>query len=79
MVERGNGLGLVLEPADLILARELGVPDHLQGDESIEGELACLVDNAHSSLAEDRDRLVIAEVVDLPAGGGAERIERRPQ
>ena len=74
MVERGDGLGLILEPADLILARELGVPDHLQGDEPVEGELARLVDDAHSSLAEDGDGLVVADVVDLPAGGGAGRL-----
>jgi hypothetical protein len=68
MVECRNRLGLVLESADLVVARELGIADHLQGDESIQADLARLVDDAHPPLAEDGDRLVVADVTNLLAG-----------
>ena len=68
VVERGDGLGLVLEPADLLLAGELGVADHLQGDVPVQGDLAGPVDHAHPAPAEDADQLVIADVADPDAG-----------
>ncbi len=74
MVEGGDGLGLILKPADLVVAGELGVPDHLQGDKPVEGDLPRLVDDAHSALAEDRDGLVVAEVMHMAAVRRAGRV-----
>ncbi len=65
MVELRDGLGLVLEPDQLGLAGEFGRPDDLEGDQPVQGDLPCLVDDAHSAPAQLRQDLV-AVVVDPP-------------
>ena len=62
VVEQGDGLGLVPEPAQLVVAGEQAGPDHLEGDGSIERDLAGLVDDAHAAAADFAADLVVAEV-----------------
>ena len=62
VVEQRDGLGLVLESAELVLARELRVADQLQGDAPIQTDLPGLVDDPHPPLTENLEQFVIAEV-----------------
>ena len=68
VVEQRDGLGLVLEAAELGVAGEQAGPDHLQGHRAVERDLAGLVDDAHAAAAQLAPDLVIAEVAD---GGAA--------
>ncbi len=72
MVQQCDRLGLVLEPAELIVAGENAGPDHLEGDGSVEADLAGLVHDPHAAAAQDFSDLVVAEVADSgtarPAG-----------
>ena len=52
VVEQGDGLGLVPEPAQLVVAGEQAGPDHLEGDGPVERDLAGLVDDAHAAAAQ---------------------------
>ncbi len=70
VVEPGDGLGLVLEPADLVGGGEPGGLDHLQSHRAVEAELPGLVDDPHAPFAQDALQLVVAEVAD--AGPGRE-------
>ena len=67
VVEQGDGLGLVLEPAQLVVAGEHAGLDHLEGDGPVEADLPGLVDDAHAAAAQLLVDLVVAEVAD--AGG----------
>ncbi len=49
MVERGDRLGLVLEPPQIVVAGQRGRPDHLEGHGAVEADLTGLVDNAHAA------------------------------
>ena len=51
VVELGDGLGLVLEPAELNVAGEDAGPDHLQGHLTIERHLASKVHDPHAAPA----------------------------
>ena len=64
VIEQGDGLGLVLEPAQLVVAGEQPGLDHLQGDGAVEADLAGLVDDAHAAAAQLPADLVVAEVAD---------------
>ena len=52
VVEQGDGLGLVLEPAQLVVAGQDAGPDHLEGHGPVEADLAGLVDDAHAAAAQ---------------------------
>ena len=64
VVEQGDRLGLVPEPAQLVVAGEHAGPDHLQGDGPVEADLPGLVDDAHAAAAQLAPDLVVAEVAD---------------
>jgi hypothetical protein len=67
--QRRDGLGLVLEPAELgIVGQDTGL-DHLEGDGAVEAELAGPVDDAHAAFAQGTPQLVVAEVADAGAAG----------
>ena len=74
VVEEGDGLGLVPEPAQLVVAGEQAGPDHLEGDGSIERDLSGLVDDAHAAAAEFAADLVVAEVADPVAARQGVRV-----
>ena len=67
VVEQGDGLGLVLEPAQLGVVGQNAGLDHLEGDGPVEADLPGLVDDAHAAAAQLLVNLVVAEVAD--AGG----------
>ena len=69
MVELRDRLGLVAEPAQVLLAREPSRADHLERHDAIEAALACLEDDSHSPLTEGSEQLVVAEVADARSGG----------
>ena len=52
VVEQGDGLGLVLEPAQLVVVGQDAGLDHLEGDGPVEADLAGLVDDAHAAAAQ---------------------------
>ena len=52
VIEQGDGLGLVPEAAEFVVAGEESGPDHLQRNLAVEGDLAGLVDDAHAATAE---------------------------
>ena len=64
VVEQGDGLGLVLEAAQLVVAGEQAGLDHLERDGPVEGDLPGLVDDAHAAAAQLPADLVVAEVAD---------------
>ena len=69
VVEQRDGLGLVLEPAQLgVVGQDAGL-DHLEGDGPVEADLAGLVDDAHAAAAQLLLDLVVAEVADGRARG----------
>src|SRR5262249_48074500 len=69
VVEVGHRLGLVAESPDLLGAGPGPRPDHLDGDQAVEAELAGLVDDPHAAVAEDPDQLEVAELAaELPSG-----------
>ncbi len=77
VVEPGDGLGLVAEPADLVVGGQRGGPDHLQGDGAVQADLSGLVDDAHAAAAELGLDLVVAEIAHPCAGRQARRWLRR--
>ena len=58
VVEPRDGLGLVLKPDQLSLAGEFGRPDDLQGNQPVQCDLPCPVDNAHPSPAQLIEQLI---------------------
>ncbi len=52
VIEQRDGLGLVLEPPQLVVAGEQPGLEHLQCDGAVEGDLAGLVDDAHAAAAQ---------------------------
>ena len=62
VVEQRHGLGLVLEPPQLVVAGEQAGLDHLQRHRAVEADLAGLVDDAHAAAAQLAADLVVAEV-----------------
>ena len=62
VVECGDGFGFVLKTADLILAGELGVADHLQGDLPVQSDLPGPVDHSHAAPPEETDQFVVADI-----------------
>ena len=75
VVEQRDGLGLVLEPAQVGVVGQHAGLDHLEGDGSVEADLPGLVDDAHAAAAQLFLNLVIAEVAD---GGAARQVGRGP-
>src|SRR5262249_13668080 len=69
VVETGDGLGLVAEASEVVVAGPGPCAEHLQRDEAVEGALAGLVDDAHAAAAEDAVDLVVAEVTHACAAG----------
>ena len=61
VVEPRHGLGLVLEPPEIVLGGQQAGLEHLQGDGSVEADLARLVDDPHAAPAEHAAQLVVAE------------------
>jgi hypothetical protein len=68
VVEQGDGLGLVAEPADLVFGGQCGGADHLERNLAVQADLARLVDDAHAAAANLGLDLVVAEVADERAG-----------
>ncbi len=73
---RADGLGLVLEPPQLVLAGQQPGLDHLQRHRAVEADLAGLVDDAHAAPAQLLPDLIVAEVADRGAAGQAVAIAR---
>src|SRR5262249_53889549 len=71
VVELGDGLGLVLEPAELEGAGPGAGADHLEGDGPVEAELPGPVDHAHGAVTQLAADLVVAEVAHASAAGEA--------
>ena len=64
VIELGDGLGFILEAAQLgVVGQDSGL-DHLEGDGAVERDLVRLVNNSHSAAAEFFLNLVVAEVAD---------------
>src|SRR5262249_52101664 len=61
MVQRGDGLGLAVEPLDVARAGARAVLDHLQGDEPVEAGLPGVEDEAHGPRAQLFDQLEVPE------------------
>ena len=76
VVEQRDGLGLVLEPAQLGVVGQHAGLDHLEGDGPVEADLAGLVDDAHAAAAQLFLDLVVAEVAD---GGAARQVGVAPR
>ncbi len=75
VVQQRDGLGFILEPAQLgVVGQESGL-DHLEGDGPIEADLPGLVDDAHAAAAQLFQDLVVAEVAD---GGAARQVTGGP-
>ena len=62
MVKAGDRLGLVSEPAQVVVAGPRPGAEHLERDEAVEAALPRLVDDAHAPAAEDPVHFVVAEV-----------------
>ena len=75
VIEQRDGLGLVLEPAQLGVVGQHAGLDHLEGDGPVEADLPGLVDDAHAAAAQLFLNLVVAEVAD---GGAARQVARGP-
>src|SRR5262249_11442559 len=72
VVERGEGLGLVAEAAQLGVVGEDPGLDHLQGDGPVEAELSGAVDDAHAAAAQLALDLVVAAIAQHgPTGQGS--------
>ena len=69
VVECGDGLGFVLKAADLIVAGEFGVADHLQGDLPVQADLPGAVDHSHAAPPEQTDQFVVADIANPHARG----------
>ncbi len=69
VVECGDGFGFVLKTAELILAGELGVADHLQGDLPVQSDLLGPVDHSHAAPPEEADQFVVADIANPLAWG----------
>src|SRR6266702_785888 len=52
VVELGHGLAFAAEAFERFGAGERAAADHFEGDNTIEIDIACLVDNAHAADAE---------------------------
>ena len=51
VLQARDGFGFGAEASQLLAAGMAACKDHLEGDEAIELEMACLVDNAHAAAA----------------------------
>ena len=69
MVEVGGGLGLGVEPLDVVLIGKLAGQDHLEGDGAVEADLPGLEDDAHAAAGDLTVDLVVAEVAHAVAEG----------
>ncbi len=49
---------------------QLALQDHLEGDDPVQADLACLVDDAHAAAGDLLQQLVVAEVADPRQGAG---------
>ncbi len=79
VVQGGDGLGLILEPTEIVIGGEGAGPDQFEGDDAVEADLAGFVDDTHATLTEDLQQFVIAEITDADArhecvGPGFDRI-----
>src|SRR5436190_909487 len=61
------GFGFRAETPDILRGSELAAQDHLQGNDTIEADLAGLEDNTHAAPCDLLDDLVVPEVVDRRA------------
>ena len=66
--EIGCGLGLDVKAPDFLLAGELAVQNHLQGNQPVEALLPGFVNDAHSASGNFTQENVVAEVFDPGAG-----------
>jgi hypothetical protein len=73
VVEQRHGLGLVLEPPQIVVVGQDAGLDHFKGHRPVETELAGLVDDAHAAAAQLAADLVVAEVGDPGAAGEEDR------
>src|SRR5262249_19981310 len=71
VVKRGDGLGLVAESPQLVVAGEQPGLDHLEGDGPVEAYLTGLVVDAHAAAPQLAGDRVVAEVADRGAGAQA--------
>ena len=77
MIEVRGRLGFKAKPLEVVGCRESTGADHLECQHAIQADLPRLVDDAHPSLGDDLDQLVIAEVADARSGQVAAN-PRRP-
>src|SRR5262249_31635939 len=68
MVEMRGGLGLGVEPFDIILIGELPGQDHLESTRAVQADLAGSEHHAHAAAGQLAVDLVIAKVADAAAG-----------
>src|SRR5262249_49184390 len=79
VIQVSRGFRFGLEATHVVGRRELAAENHLEGDESIEADLARLVNDAHSAACDLFLQLVIAEVADCAKrrdGGGVAQPNR---
>ena len=69
VVQKGDGLGLVLEPPELVVAGQQPGLDHLEGHGAVEADLPSLVDDAHAAAAQFAADFIVAEIADMSAAG----------
>ena len=62
MLQPGDGLCFAVEARDNFNVGMCPRQNHLQGDDPVKANLACLVDNAHSAASNLLQTLVIAKV-----------------
>ena len=74
VVQQGRGLGLGLEPLELVRVEPAGQGQDLQGDPTAERELLGLIDDPHATAADFAEDPEIAHDAQLGAG---ERVRQR--
>ncbi len=64
VVKKRDGLGLVLESAEVVVVGKQSRLDHLERDRPVEADLSSLVHNTHAAAAKFLVNFVITEVAD---------------